>query len=147
VHQLTRDNFYFSFTSVRWDEEKLKQSEAEKAAFAHVHIAEPKTPFVSGHDTDAECNGCEAFVLKGPRRVSLDGSTTGGESTDTSFHGQEDPAEWHDIADVEEAENETEAEAEGNERHDQFVRLRTEHYHMREALQRAHELLSTDNDD
>lgn len=34
--------------SVKWDEEKLKQSETERAAFARGQITEPKTPFVHG---------------------------------------------------------------------------------------------------
>lgn len=115
-------------------------SEAEKAAFGHVNIDEPKTPFVTGtdragSDSDTSCRGSPrvSFSLQ-RRRGSID-SAEEGSVTDTSFE-KFDSEDWDDDED----DHATDTQSSLQE-HQRFLEHRAQHYHMKQAIAEARDLM------
>ena len=150
-----------SVFSVKWDEEKLKASEAIKETLPKGQIDEPKTPFQHGQYgsskqervwTDFNGLGCDecaedAFKLRSGdeteegsisdssfRRASFASSTTGGSGG------------WE--SSLSEFETDVEADTEESKgTNGEFKSMRAQHYFMKQALQRGKELIETEDEE
>jgi protein phosphatase inhibitor 2 len=118
---------------LRWDEESLAITEAQRGQ-SKIKINEPKTPFIYYNpDDDPELN-------EDIPSLELGDSVQTNQTTGNEHH-----QEWESESESEEEEEEMDEEE--KKRHEEFLKKRAQHYNMREAILRARQLMSYDEDD
>ena len=153
--------FTYSPLRLRWDEENLERTEAEKSST--MRIDEPKTPYVRFTEADLfeedfdsliQSPGSDSFRL-GSRNGSSDHPSTAASSSLTDCG----VSDWavSSSAEDEIAGNRFGSEDDESSHHhqsndpslnsDEFVRMRARHYRMKESLQLGRKLASSDLDD
>ncbi|KAF9581897.1 hypothetical protein BGW38_000923 [Lunasporangiospora selenospora] len=134
---------------LKWDEENLSITEAQKDST--MKIDEPRTPYVH-YNPDLDMDDDETFTLDESKKKQ-DGSSP--LTAHRQFNADSDgpSAEWEDSEEEEEEADEDisgrnvaapESDLGTSPRksidHEQFTKMRSEHYNMKEALKIGHEL-------
>ncbi|KAI9356204.1 hypothetical protein DFJ73DRAFT_958340 [Zopfochytrium polystomum] len=134
-------------TRLRWDEDNLMITEAQKDA--KDKITEPKTPFIHYNiDTD-EISGTSGSVPPMELSAALgkakgrDHSSGSLFSSDSESGRKSGGSDW-ESTDEEEKSALTE---EDREKHERFAKLRAQHYNMRAALTKGRALAEDDSGD
>lgn len=132
-----------------------------------MKITEPKTPFVYyDHELDQVIDPEDMFMLDGTRKKSAvlahtppvpsflpglddeyddDDDDDGDDDNDDNDDQDRDPDEWDDSDEEDRDSGKNSADA--NAAHDRFAKLRAQHYNMKEAMIRGHQLEDEEEED
>ncbi|RKP10933.1 phosphatase inhibitor 2-domain-containing protein [Thamnocephalis sphaerospora] len=129
---------------LKWDEASLLITEAQRGQ-AKMKIDEPKTPYVyydPSKDPELQDSAMDDIDDMPPLALSEPAHLTPGAEASTARH-QED---W--VSDIESEDDETKhMTEEEREKHAQFEKKRAQHYNMREAMERARQLMDEEDEE